>query len=200
MDRYAEAEQYQHDHEHTDAPWAGAGLYQWLKSARDDIAAETLSPEHTAKLEALNYSWRNSDDAFAQGLAHFAEYVAAHGGRKIVGVPPKSDDKEQTLDVTLLREWLRMQQLRFEADTLPAARIAALEDAGIDWHDEKEWQERYRQLLEYKAAHKGDVKVPHKMKPLGPWVTRQLLKHRISGTVTPKRLKMLQDAGITFFW
>jgi hypothetical protein len=159
-------------------------------------AAGKLSAACAAKLDALSYAWRTSDDAFAHGLSRARAYADAHGGRLVVP-PPCSATEAQPAETKLLREWMRMQQKRHEAGTLPAHHAEELQRMGFVWDDDEAvFHDFVAQLVAYAAAH-GNMDVPHKVRRLGPFVSRQRSAAR-NGTLPAARRATLDAIG--FLW
>lgn len=94
-----------------------------------------------------------------------------------------------------------------QASQLNDERIRKLNDLDFVWQvrNRPEWEARYQELLEYKAAN-GDCRVPQHFnsnKALGKWVAKQreqykLLKAGKHSFLTPYRLEKLEQAG--FVW
>ena len=113
-------------------------------------------------------------------------------------------------DNKALGKWVDTQRtqyrLRNEGKQTPLTeeRIKKLEDLGFVWsHQGNSWDDRYIQLVEYKAEH-GNCLVPQcysKNKALGKWVANQRVRLGREGKQTPltkKRIKKLDEVG--FVW
>ena len=129
------------------------------------------------------------------------EYEAEHGNCLVPSVYP---------DNKALGKWVATQRTQYSLRNegkhshLTEERIKLLEDLGFVWsHQGNSWDDRYIQLVEYKAEH-GNCLVPQcysKNKALGKWVAKQRMRLGREGKQTPltkKRIKKLDEVG--FVW
>ena len=128
-------------------------------------------------------------------------YKAEHGNCLV----PQRYSKNKALG-----RWVDTQRTQYRLRNegkhshLTEERIKLLEDLGFVWsHQGNSWDDRYIQLVEYKAEH-GNCLVPRcysKNKALGKWVANQRVRLGREGKQTPltkKRIKKLDEVG--FVW
>ncbi len=170
-------------------------LATWVATQRAlCVKKDELEPERAARLEALSYSWGASDAAFAHGLKQLAAYAAARGGSTVVPAPA---DGAAWPGGAVLREWCRMQRLRKQHGTLPADRVARLEQLHFVWdEDDAVWQDFFKQLQAYAAANGGSTRVPSRSR-LSPWAVRQRGLFA-SGKLDPSRAAQLNSLRFTW--
>jgi hypothetical protein len=129
------------------------------------------------------------------------EYKAEHKNCLVPSVYPKNK---------ALGAWVANQRTQYRLRSegkhsfLTEERIKLLSEAGFVWSPQgNSWNDRYNQLLEYKAEHKNCLvpSVYSKNKALGTWVANQRALLRSEGEksqLTKERIKLLSEAG--FVW
>ncbi len=147
------------------------------------VTLETIRNSITAEcLESLGVSW---DERFGELLA----YKEANGN---CSVPFQWEDNPK------LSNWCSTQRYTFVNNLLSQNRIERLERIGFDWSPfDSKWEEKFNELLSYKAEH-GDVNVPrYDSSGLGAWVSNQRYNKKWS-TLSKDRIRRLDDIG--FAW
>ena len=111
-----------------------------------------------------------------------------------------------------LGKWVNNQRTQYRLRSeekkshLTEARIKLLSEVGFVWSPQgNSWNDRYSQLLEYKAEHKNCLVPQHysKNKALGTWVANQRKQYRLRSEgkqsfLTEERIKLLSEVG--FVW
>lgn len=103
-------------------------LSRWLSAQRARRGAGTMTGEQQRLLERIAMVWDLKDAAWQRGLAAARAYRAQHGHihaprTAAIGDPPYP-----------LGSWLHTARKDHRAGKLPADRVTALEDLGIDWN------------------------------------------------------------------
>ncbi|MFN0076029.1 MAG: helicase associated domain-containing protein [Prosthecobacter sp.] len=216
---FAQLAAYQAEHGHCQVPPsypACPGLGKWVirqrrkrKGPLKDEAA--LLPERIARLEALGFVWKASQQPNAVGWERrFAELVAFQQRHGHLRVTLKSETSPG------LMNWRDNQRVNLRKGTLSPARKARLDAIGFEWvcparppvskeeYNEQIWETRFTQLCAFKQAH-GHCQVPAAWAAnpdLGKWVMRQRLKHKGAykdePPLRPDRAARLEAIG--FVW
>jgi superfamily II DNA or RNA helicase len=118
----------------------GFQLGTWVSEQRQREAAGKLSPERHAALDRLGMRWNRADgwrrgldaarkanDRWDEGLADCRDYVAEHGHLDVLHA-----QRGERLGGSL-GGWLSRRRAEREAGTLPAGRLAALDELGMIW-------------------------------------------------------------------
>ena len=187
-------------------------LYAWLQVIKKEYkqyssssATTTLTAQQVQVLESLHVPLTSrGDEHWNRYYDLLVSYRARHGH---VLVP-------RVCEVPGLGDWVTDQRRQYKAKhhgqstQMTEARQAKLDALGFVWHvrNRPEWEVRFAELVEYKAAH-GDCKVPQHYKPnrsLGKWVAKQReqYKLRLKGLhsfLTPYREEKLNAIGFSWF-
>ncbi len=122
------------------------------------------------------------------------EYHRIHGDFNV----PKKYSINQTLS-----SWLYYQKTLKRTNKLEEDKIKALENIGFEFpkplENQKSWEERFEELLEYKAKN-GDCQVPVRFKEnqqLATWVRTQRRNYK-EGTIDTDKKQKLENIG--FIW
>jgi hypothetical protein len=186
-------------------------LHHWVQNQRKHCKLlkagqlSSMTEDRLAVLEAIDFPWNFRGDSFWQrNFEALKVYKAEHGNCLV----PRGYEK-----VSKLGEWVTDQRKQFKQlqegkpSLLTAERRARLDELNFAWkiRERIDWNDRYGQLLEYKADHKTCQVPQHysKNKALGKWVAKQREQYRfrIEGKhsfLTEERIKLLGDAG--FVW
>ena len=129
-ERYRELSTYRSTWGTADAP-LGDSLGRWCRTQRQQHAEGKLSDERVAKLDALEFSWKNptelsTDELEAiwdENVESLRAYVLEHGNGQV----PKKYKLNPRLG-----GWVAAVRRR-GPDALPLERRSALEDAGFEW-------------------------------------------------------------------
>jgi Helicase associated domain len=187
-------------------------LYAWLQFIKKEYKQYSQGSPHTSLtaqqvrvLESLHVPLTSRGDEHWQRYCELLrQYRARHGH---VLVP-------RVCEVPGLGDWVTDQRRQYkakhhgQASQMTEARQRQLEELGFVWHvrNRPEWEVRFAELVEYKAAQ-GDCKVPQHYKPnrsLGKWVAKQReqYKLRLKGQhsfLTPYREEKLNSIGFSWF-
>lgn len=111
-----------------------------------------------------------------------------------------------------LAQWVKRQRYQYvlreqgKRSSLNDDRLALLQQIGFVWQaQEAHWQERFKDLLEFKKQH-GHCKVPtryHKDKSLGSWVKcqrTQYRKYKRNESCNINKERILQLDSLGFAW
>ena len=129
-ERYRELSTYRSTWGTADAP-LGDPLGRWCRTQRQAHAEGRLDAERVAKLDALEFSWKNPTELtpdeleaiWDQNVESLRAYVLEHGDGQI----PKKYKLNPRLG-----GWVAAVRRR-GPDALPAERRASLENAGFEW-------------------------------------------------------------------
>lgn len=187
-------------------------LYAWLQYMKKEYKHYTagvpncsLTSQQVLVLESLHVPLTSrGDEHWNRYYDLLQQYRTKHGH---VLVP-------RVCEVPGLGDWVTDQRRQYKAkhhgqsSQMTDARQHQLELLGFVWHvrNRPEWEVRFAELVEYKAAH-GDCRVPQHYKPnrsLGKWVAKQReqYKLRLKGQhsfLTPYREEKLNSIGFSWF-
>lgn len=145
-------------------------LASWICIQRRRYAAATLRPDRQRRLEELDFVWNIRviyDAKWEQHFQQLALFYRTHGHCRVPG------------SYKTLTSWIENQRTYKKKHLLPADRERRLNEIRFVWSfgavKENDWNEKYRQLREYKKQH-GHCLVPVNSKvhkPLGQWVGAQ---------------------------
>ncbi len=169
----------------------GYGLGGWTSHQREAYAKGALSPERTARLEALpGWTWDTLAEQWEEGFANLQAFVAQKGHSRVPG-GFKADDGYR------LGQWLSVQRKAYSRRTMKSGRAERLEAfAGWIWDTlAEQWEEGFANLQAF-VAQKGHPRVPQSHKTadsytLGEWVVTQR-KAYSSRTLKPGRAERLE--------
>lgn len=176
---------------HTDVPQRPTtALGRWVRGQRDSMKVGRLSVEQKGRLDEIGFVFDTLsskwDSMFNELLQYKAEY-------RHTNVP---------IDwPTHLGVWVSLQRKANKAlsrGILTPERRKRLDEIGFIWDALAfQWEERFNELLAYKAES-GGVKVPMTwVTGLGKWVSQQRVAKK-NGQLLPEREKRLIEIG--FSW
>ena len=165
----------------------GYQLGTWLVTQRTLHRRGELSRSRAMRLERIGMDWRTRNERFwDENFAEAKRYYAKHGNL----APPSR---------TRLSIWLVLQRKKRREGLLPAEQIAQLEQIGMTWEREDDWEERLMQARDYYSRH-GNLDIPvgyvtEDGTALGAWYRSIRNKYR-EGTLPEERKRQLEEAGI----
>lgn len=155
-------------------------LKKEYKNATTEKESSPLTAEQIKVLEFLHVPLTSrGDDHWNRFYDLLKQYGERHGH---VLVP-------RLCEIPGLGDWVTDQRRQYKAfrqgqtSQLTKERREKLEALGFAWQvrNRPEWDQRFQQLLEYKAVH-GDCKVPQhykENKALGKWVAKQREQYKV---------------------
>ena len=185
-------------------------LYQWLQHIKREYSnyvhqhSSALTRDQVTVLEHLHVPLTSrGDDHWNRFFDFLVQYKQRHGHAMV----------PRLCEIPGLGDWVTDQRRQYKAwkqgqsTQLNQERREKMQAIGFVWQvrNRPEWEERYQELVEYKAEH-GDCKVPQhykENKPLGKWVAKQreqwkLLQKGEHSFLTPYRLEKLEELGFTW--
>lgn len=187
-ERFGELLAYKEEHSDLDIPinWP-TGLGTWTSIQRRSSKNGELSIERRSRLDMIGFSWNKLDSQWEDRLNELLAYKAEHGDMHVPQKWPSG-----------LGAWLSQQKLYEKNGELPAERRIRLDEIGFSWDNRKpktDWDERFNELLSYKAEH-GIFDVPRSWPTgLGTWVGNQKSFLR-DGKLSPEREDKLHSIGL----
>jgi hypothetical protein len=155
-------------------------------------------------LESLCFEWsaRGATCAWEERLSELVDFHKIHGH---CNVPWRYSEN------TKLGSWVTNQrsQYRFRLEgktsSMTFPRIEALESLGFEWSSRTDWEDRLRELADFRKIH-GHCNVPRKYSEnakLGTWVTRQRSQYSLhlkgqTSHITLPRIQALES--LCFEW
>ena len=227
-DRYSQLLEYKNEHKNCQVPTVypkNKALGKWVAHQRVQYRLRSegkqshLTEERIKVLSEVGFVWRVNGSSWDDRYSQLLEYKAEHKNCLV----PKRYSKNKAL-ATWVGNQRNQYRLRSEGkkSQLTEERIKLLSEAGFVWRvngsswdnrykakmrkDQlRAWNDRYSQLLEYKAEHKNCL-VPQdysKNKALGKWVAHQRMQYRLRSEgkqshLTEERIKLLSEVG--FVW
>jgi len=148
-----------------------------------------LSPARKAKLDEIGFEWNTLDSQWEERCNELLAYKAEYGDMLVPQKWPSG-----------LGSWVSQQKLYASNGNLSGERRKKLDDIGFPWENRKpkaDWDDRFNELLAYKAEH-GNFDVPRSWPTgLGNWVGNQRTAKR-NNKILPERDKRLEEIG--FVW
>jgi hypothetical protein len=190
----AHARAWHEQHGHLTMPNAATGpggypLGRWLKRQRVLRNSGQLPPARIAALDELGMTWDIPGAAWMAAWHHARAWRDEHGHTTI-------PEGTRAADGTCLGTWLRNQRAAWRNGTLPAARIALLEQIGVDKDAAMaRWMRRYHQLTSALAEHGGQHHLPPGS-PEATWLDSLTGAYR-AGTLPDGKTTLLRQAGVT---
>ena len=186
--RFNELLAYKAEHRDMNVPgkWP-TGLGSWLVSQRKNRKNGTLSEENIQRLDAIGFEWNPLDSKWEERFNELRAYKIEHGD---VNVPLKWH--------TGLGRWISTQRKSKNYGAISLERMQRLESIGFEWNSlESQWENRFSELLAYKAEH-GDINVPIKWHTgLGLWISIQRQSYK-ADELPEDRFYRLEEIG--FIW
>jgi Helicase associated domain len=174
-----------------DTTFDGVDLQVWTVAQRHSYAEHHLSDNSIQLLERLpGWEWDADTARWIQGIAAANLYIGSHGS--LEGV-----DRDTRVGAFRLGHWIQRCREDHRADTMPAARAAALEalpgwswkqPSAESWSDGWEALQRFISHVGHAAPPQGEVIDGF---ALGWWVTRRRSDYR-AGTLSAERAAELE--------
>ncbi|MGV0596779.1 Helicase associated domain protein [Mycolicibacterium porcinum] len=172
-----------------DCRYEGCRLGGWVTNQRARRAL--LDDRQVALLEALpGWVWDRNESRWDEGFRHLLQYIAEHGNTLIAA---SRDYRGYPLG-----DWAAIQRRDFQSGKLSAERRKRLA-AVPEWVwslEANRWEEGYRRVEEYAAAHGTSLipspyETPHGFR-LGAWVNFQRTRYS-KGKLEPDRIERLEQ-------
>lgn len=173
----------------------GFKLGVWQIAQRAAYRKGMLSPERITRLGQAGMLWDPQDNTWQEGFSKFKRLRPDDTGKRVV------TQSYQTHGGYQLGVWVHKQRMARKRGALPKARIALLDKAGMVWDPlELAWEKAFARFEQVPRGASGERRVPQSSRTedgfrLGLWVSSQRLANK-RGTLPPKRLKLLEEAGI----
>ena len=169
----------------------GVDLQAWTVTQRDAYSELRLSDNSIQLLEGLpGWDWDADNARWVQGIAAANLYIGSYGSLEEV-------DRDTRVGAFRLGHWIQRCREDHRADTMPAARAAALEalpgwswkqPTVESWNDGLEALRRFISRVGHAAPSQGEVVDGF---ALGWWVTRRRRDYR-AGTLSGERTAELE--------
>ena len=186
---FYELQTYKAEYGDVDVPikWP-SGLGSWASVQRRSEKKGKLSPDRKVRLDELGFEWDKLDSLWDEKCNELLVYYAEHGN---VDIPQKHPSG--------LGSWLSQQKLYANNGKLQANRFEKLNSIPNLFENKKpktDWDERFNELVVYKAEY-GNLDVPRSWPTgLGTWVGNQKSFLR-DGKLTSEREDKLHEVGFT---
>ena len=213
---FQELLEFHKNHGHVRVP--KSSLFHWIQTQRANYERlkegkqnSCLNPERMAKLQSIDFSFESEKRLpFSERALQWLEYKNKH----------RRDPSDNLLGVG---SWTRKMRIYYRAHKegkkvpITQEQFDQLDEWGFTWETgmakpetvakRKTWEERYQELLAYKAEH-GHVNVPKKYPILGSWVHRQRKEYakmkdgvdstRRKSIMKPEQIEKLKEIGFKF--
>ena len=188
---YGVLQKYHKRHGHARTRWGhqedGVNLGTWVATQRSN--KDQLSPERTARLDRLGFSWDPYDEDWETSFAALEKFKQREGHAR-----PGLKHQEDGLTLGL---WIVYQ--RAKKDQLSPERIARLDGLGFSWDPHFEaWETNFAALEKFKQRE-GHARPGRKHQEdaltLGNWIAYQRAK---KDQLSPERIARLD--GLGFSW
>ena len=162
----------------------------WVRHQRDSMKIGRLSAEQQSRLEAIGFEWDMLGSKWETMFDELLEYKAKHGHTNVPIDWP-----------TYLGTWVSLQRKANKASSrgmLAPDRKKRLDEIGFIWDAlDFKWEERFNELLQYRAEY-GNINVPRSWPTgLGKWMQNQKTAHK-QGKLSLERKTKLDEIG--FVW
>jgi len=200
-DMYQRLSDYRQHNGHIRVPYSyqdkdGKNLGTWVNTQRQSKKKGTLLSYQESKLEALGMQWEVTN---SQWDSMFSLLVRFKDEKGHCNVPwsVKVDSEDGGTEMAL-GQWVARQRRSKQKGSLSVAKRTKLENLGLAWNRNDQWDELFECLVEYQKQH-GDCNVPRDYrigaKHLGTWLVHQRQSKR-KGDLDPLRQARLEDLGI----
>ena len=187
-ERYGELLAYKTEHGDANVSQNGpTNLRYWVIDQRRAKKNGALSDERIRRLDEISFDWDPIETQWEARFSELLAYIADHGD---TNVPFKWH--------TGLGSWISTQRKSKKNGELTASKIQRLDAIGFNWgHYQTPWEDRFNELLAYKAEH-GSVNAPDRWHTgLGGWIQQQR-QSRQKGQLSEDRIRRLDEIG--FEW
>jgi len=185
--KFTELVAYKAKHGNLEVAATLLGLGAWVANQRQNLRRGILSSERKAQLDGIGFQWTVQDTQWESRFSELLAYKAEYGD---ANVPQHWH--------TRLGQWVSKQRQLIKNGSLTIEQKMRLEEIGFTLDDfEFRWEEKFNELVTYKAEH-GNTNVPRKYKNgLGGWVGTQRKNQKIN-ILTLDKKKRLDEIG--FEW
>lgn len=186
--RFSELLKYMSQHGNMDIPQSDpTGLGQWISNQKSNLKRGELCPERKVKLDEAGFVWNSRDSKWDENFNELLAYKVSYGN---VDVPANWS--------TGLGSWVNSQRGRKKRGAITLDQIKRLEEIGFDWNPlTSNWDEMFKELVEYKAIN-GHTDVPQRpTTALGRWVRGQRDSFKV-GRLLPQQKNRLEEIGFVF--
>lgn len=190
-ERFGELLAYKAEHGNMNVPQRyHTPLGVWVRHQRDSMNIGRLSPKRKCILEEIGFEWDMLSTKWEAMFNELLQYKAEHGHTNVPANWP-----------TYLGTWVTLQRKAKKAlsrGMLTPDRKIRLDEIGFIWDAlDFNWEERFSELVAYKADHRN-VDVPKNWPSgLGTWVSNQRVSEK-KGVISPERKARLEEVG--FVW
>ena len=177
FERYGELVAYKEKLGHCDVPKRSVGrdkkLANWIVQQRVSRNDGTLSREKIDLLDRVGFKWQPYGHRWRENYLALIQFKERFGHCR---VPQKWKENRK------LATWVHTQRNRRKFGQLQADRVEALDRLAFDWTaDVATWEDRFKQLCEYKERF-GHTRVPvhwSENVKFGAWVVHQRQTRRL---------------------
>jgi superfamily II DNA or RNA helicase len=166
-----------------------SGLGAWVHNQRHIRNTSIMPNDRIKQLEEIGFNWNPQDEQWEVAFDKLIEYKKKHG-----------HINASQRDVTGVGRWSHQQRMNRKKgkELLSVEQIRRLDEIGFEWTPRNSvWNEGFKKLLAYNAAH-GNVNVPKiPLTDLGTWVSVQR-RAKNKGEITDERIRLLDEIG--FIW
>jgi len=177
----------------------GYQLGKWQSHQRSNYRKGKLTPDKIERIEKIGFKWEILEDQFEKGFQQSLLYKerASH---------PNALNKYQTAEGYKLGGWQSEQKKNYKKGNLSPERIKRLEEIGFKWEiKEEKFKKQFEKGFQYTLLYKektGNPNAPSDHKTaegflLGTWQNNQR-KYYKKGTISPERIKRLEEIGFTW--
>ncbi len=163
------------------------GLGTWVGKQRNAKRTNKLSQERIHRLSDTGFVWDANESRWEARYGELCGYKEKHGD---IDIP-----HDRTSE---LWRWVSTQRIFKKRGKLPSDKIQRLDEIGFVWDvAESLWEERFKELLQYKSQY-GNVAASQKESSgLGAWINTQR-QARKKGNISMDYIRRLDEIG--FEW
>lgn len=199
--RFQELLRYKEEHGTTNVAWNDGKLGTWVVKQRAQYKLWTenkhsqMTESRIRLLNSIDFQWslyNKWDDKFDELL----KYKEQHGHANV----PKNYGPLGVWVGDQRTQYKLLKKNRYSRMTIE--RFKLLESIGFEWSIFKGWEDKFRELIDYKVAN-GHTNIPVRDGPLGVWVGNQRTQYRMyrenkRSSMNPRRIELLESVG--FEW
>eukprot|EP00579_Thalassiosira_antarctica_P005289 CAMPEP_0201902528 /NCGR_PEP_ID=MMETSP0902-20130614/55000_1 /ASSEMBLY_ACC=CAM_ASM_000551 /TAXON_ID=420261 /ORGANISM="Thalassiosira antarctica, Strain CCMP982" /LENGTH=497 /DNA_ID=CAMNT_0048436531 /DNA_START=126 /DNA_END=1616 /DNA_ORIENTATION=+ len=198
--------EYKQEHGHCNVPQSGIfnsqNLGSWVDTQRRSYRKGTLLHDRLVRLNEIGFNWSVYDVmgrtmcvrvSWEEQFKQLVKFKGKHGHCNVT---------QRYLDNPSLGKWVNEQRRGYKGKKLEKDRIDRLNGIGFTWDRRPNWEERFKQLEEFKEEH-GHCIVPRKYlnnPSLGTWVNEQRQCYRGKGGKKLEKDRIDRLNGMGFTW